>query len=497
MKPTWRHWLRVLVVGAWALVSILALAVAAEPGADPPARVGRISLANGQVDALIEPGGAWSAAQLNTPVTSGSALRAQIASRAEVRVGTASVQVNANTHLAFATLDDHTLIIELQRGGIEIQPHALAASERIEVRADGARFVVNASGIYRIDYLPGMSHFEVQVFEGAGTLAGRSGAIELAAGRQGVVDTRMLFAQDSGDARRRPFDDWAVQREDRMRLRESPYVSPEMTGAEALQGHGVWRVEPTVGAVWYPTAVALDWAPYRYGRWVWVSPWGWTWVDDAAWGFAPFHYGRWLFLGGRWGWVPGPLSASPCYAPALVGFYGRAGGVQAGGAASTGADVVGWFPLAPGEVYRPGYATSAQYLRVLNGDVAARAPANGMRTGYRYAQTSFAATAVARDAFGLGQAVATARIALGPASLANAVAVDHAAAVLPPRPAIATPGLPTPRAVPEGAPVQEGSNPQQLPPMPRAAKAPRGAKPGDAKRPPRVPRNPHERSLPP
>jgi hypothetical protein len=136
-------------------------------------------------------------------------------------------------------------------------------------------------------------------------------------------------------------------------------------------------------------------------------------------------------------------------------------------------------------------------LKVLNGDVGARAPANGGRTGYRYAQTSFAATAVARDAFGLGQPVATARIALGPASLANAVAVDHAAAVLPPRPAIATTGLPTPRAMPEGARVQEGSNPQQVPPMPRAAKGPRGVKPGDAQRPPRVPRNLRERPLPP
>ena len=24
------------------------------------------------------------------------------------------------------------------------------------------------------------------------------------------------------------------------------------------------------------------------------APWGWTWVDDAPWGFAPFHYGRWV-----------------------------------------------------------------------------------------------------------------------------------------------------------------------------------------------------------
>ena len=43
-------------------------------------------------------------------------------------------------------------------------------------------------------------------------------------------------------------------------------------------------------------AVAVGWAPYRYGRWAWVRPWGWTWVDNAPWGYAPFHYGRWVQL---------------------------------------------------------------------------------------------------------------------------------------------------------------------------------------------------------
>jgi hypothetical protein len=263
-----------------------------------------------------------------------------------------------------------------------------------------------------------------------------------------------------------------------MQIRESRYVNPEMTGAEALAGHGAWRVEPTVGAVWYPTTVALDWAPYRYGRWVWVSPWGWTWIDDAPWGFAPFHYGRWLFLGGRWGWVPGPVAVRPCYAPALVGFYGRAGVAQAGWALSSGADVVGWFPLAPGEVYRPSYTASVQYQRALNGDATARTGGNerpaARNASYRYAQTSFAATAVGRDAFGQSQPVAAARIALGPASLANAVAIDHAPATLPPRPAAGA-ATPPPRAVPESVHAQE--------PPAQAAAAPRAGQPGRAAKP--------------
>jgi hypothetical protein len=79
---------------------------------------------------------------------------------------------------------------------------------------------------------------------------------------------------------------------------------------------------PTTAPVWTPSTVRSDWAPYRYGRWAWVRPWGWTWVDDAPWGFAPFHYGRWVSWRGRWGWVPGSYVARPVFAPALVAWLG-------------------------------------------------------------------------------------------------------------------------------------------------------------------------------
>ena len=76
------------------------------------------------------------------------------------------------------------------------------------------------------------------------------------------------------------------------------YVSREMIGYEDLDEYGTWRPAPGYGMVWYPRAVAAGWAPYRDGHWAWVEPWGWTWVDEAPWGFAPFHYGRWVYVGG-------------------------------------------------------------------------------------------------------------------------------------------------------------------------------------------------------
>ena len=98
-----------------------------------------------------------------------------------------------------------------------------------------------------------------------------------------------------------------------------------MTGWEDLDDYGVWRNEAEYGAVWFPTRVEAGWAPYRYGRWTWVRPWGWTWVDDAPWGYAPFHYGRWVNVGNRWGWYPGRYAGRPVWAPALVGWIGQPG----------------------------------------------------------------------------------------------------------------------------------------------------------------------------
>ncbi|HYJ99778.1 MAG TPA: DUF6600 domain-containing protein, partial [Burkholderiaceae bacterium] len=116
---------------------------------------------------------------------------------------------------------------------------------------------------------------------------------------------------------------------------------------------------PEYGPVWAPTTVVAGWAPYRYGHWTWMSPWGWTWVDDAPWGFAPFHYGRWVVVGGRWCWAPGRYVARPVYAPALVAWIGH-------GHVSAGAPVVGWVPLAPREPYYPHYARGGGYWKSVN-----------------------------------------------------------------------------------------------------------------------------------
>jgi hypothetical protein len=184
------------------------------------------------------------------------------------------------------------------------------------------------------------------------TRAGRSvilrGGQAAQFGASGDVDVATLAAPDD-------FERWSVQHEQRWASDQdaSRYVASDVVGAEDLDSYGEWVEEPDYGYTWYPTGMAVDWAPYRYGRWLWVAPWGWTWVDNAPWGYAPFHYGRWTYLRQRWGWVPAPPGTRAVYAPAMVAWIASAG-------------AVGWLPLAPGEVYLPGYRVSARYLRNVN-----------------------------------------------------------------------------------------------------------------------------------
>jgi hypothetical protein len=62
-----------------------------------------------------------------------------------------------------------------------------------------------------------------------------------------------------------------------------------------------------------------------------------------------------------WFWVPGPVVVRPVWAPALVAFVGGGPGFHF--SAGVG---VGWFPLAPGEVYVPGYHVSRTYVNNVN-----------------------------------------------------------------------------------------------------------------------------------
>jgi hypothetical protein len=396
----------------------------------PPARVGQLSLISGDVRMRVDRVSAWEQAVLNTPITTGSALATQIPGRTEVRLGSTALQLGQGSQVVWTDANDNSLHIEITNGLVALRVRVLAPGERVLLSVKGVTVEVLSAGAYRFRHVADKARLRVWVLEGQARVALGQQDLTLGPGQQVQVD-RGIATQwpSSASEDHASFDAFADGRDRRSeRSLSLMHVSPEMTGAEALDDHGNWRDEAGYGAVWFPNKLPIDWAPYRFGRWRWLAPWGWTWIDDAPWGFAPFHYGRWLFAGGRWGWVPGQpgvpnVPSRPVYAPAVVGFFGnQAGAVWTSSASST--PMVGWYPLAPSEMYWPAYSTQMAYVRALNAasvrdmaQIQVPPGANAVGPPHRFARTAFAASAMPYAAFGSMQDVVNNQIVLSPAAL--------------------------------------------------------------------------------
>lgn len=449
------RWRLALFAGVMPLVCVLGLLLGRDAQAldteaaaalAPPARVGQLSLVSGGVRMRVDAASGWELAVPNTPITSGSAVATDIPGRAEVRIGSTGLQLGQDAQVVWTEISDHGLQLELRNGLAALRVRVLAPGEQVRVKVGGVTVQLLKPGAYRFRHVQQRARLGVWVLEGQARLAFNQQDITLGPKQQLQIDRELTTSVPaSAGEDHESFDGFADVRDRRSAAAQSlDFVSAEMTGAEALDGHGSWLEEAGVGAVWFPRQLPLDWAPYRFGRWRWLAPWGWTWVDDAPWGFAPSHYGRWLFAVGRWGWAPGPLAtgpaaARPVFAPALVGFYGTAASaVWVSSAAAT--PVVGWYPLAPGEVYWPAYNTPMGYVRALNasslGDASAlqALPAAGSSgPPNRFARTAFAATAMPYASFIAMQDVATHQVVLSPAALAQAPLSGRRLAPPPPK----------------------------------------------------------------
>jgi|HigsolmetaAR201D_1030396.scaffolds.fasta_scaffold01009_13 hypothetical protein len=349
------------VFKALLLLTLPAFALAAE---DPPGRVARLSHIEGEVS--VAPAGTqeWAEAVLNRPLTSEDRIWVDRKARAELQIDSAIVHLDEVTDFAFLDLDDDAIAMSLAEGRITVRVLRKREREVIEIDTPNASVGLLHPGEYHIEVDEDGETTVVKARSGEAEVTGEGQQFMVRANEVGTFrGTETLRGEISRLGPRTAFENWA---NDRARRSESAtssrYVSEGVIGYEDLDAHGRWVHEPEYGYVWYPTYVVAGWAPYRYGRWVWVSPWGWTWIDDARWGFAPFHYGRWAYVRHRWCWVPGPRHVRAVYAPALVAWVG---GPHVSVNVSLGHGI-GWFPLAPHEVYVPGYWHSHRYLRRVN-----------------------------------------------------------------------------------------------------------------------------------
>ncbi|HEU4373944.1 MAG TPA: DUF6600 domain-containing protein [Telluria sp.] len=346
---------------ACAVFSTLALA------ADPPARVGRVALAQGQVSIAGEEGDEVNAAQVNWPVTSHKRITTARGARTEIRIGSTSVRLDGDTSLDVDELDDDNLRLRLDYGSVNVRIRNAEALAGFVLATPNGQVRLQEPGRLRVDAgrVPGAT--AVNVFDGVALVDDRGSQLIVRAGKRADISDDDVR---TGAAQRDSFDDWTAQRDQYDDSSTSArYVTSEMTGYEDLDRNGAWRDDPEYGPLWLPTVVAPGWAPYRDGSWTWIAPWGWTWVDNAPWGYAPFHYGRWVQVDQRWAWAPGRQAGRPVWAPALVGWVGGSGWDLSFGSDRRRRPAQGWYPLTPRDSFVPGYRLSQQHLQHLNRDV--------------------------------------------------------------------------------------------------------------------------------
>jgi hypothetical protein len=348
-----------LVLAAATLLSLAAAPGHAQP--DPPAEAGRLSSISGTVS--IQPAGVddWGQAYPNLPLGPGDRVVTDVDGRAEIQVGRTYVRIGPNSDVSLVDSTPEGLYFGVAQGSIHVRSNGLWQGQALYVNTPSGSSSLTAAGELRVDVWPDQQAAVFTSFgsnvaiTGAGGFAqwlGAGQALELVGSNP--VTPQWLQPADWDD-----LDNWSHQRDQQIFAPQSyRYVSPEIPGAYELDANGDWMPGTPYGPIWFPRNVPGGWAPYHYGHWVNHAPWGWVWIEDESWGYAPFHYGRWVAYNGRWGWVPGPPAAHPVWSPALVVF---AGGIHVGGVG-----VSAWFPLGPGEPYRPWYHTSPQYMDDVN-----------------------------------------------------------------------------------------------------------------------------------
>jgi hypothetical protein len=365
MKNFRRGILAMLLVLSLTTVVAWAQEDAPEKG-DPPGRAARLQYMSGSVS--IQPGGTgdWAEGSLNRPLTNSDNIWSDKSSRAELNVGTGVLRMSDETSLTLTNVNDNSVQVQLHQGTLNVHVRHLFGGEMYEVDTPNMAFTIQKSGDYRFDVDPNGDATVVTVRKGEGDATGQGPGVRVHSDQQvrftdGTSMTHAVAEAPSYDG----FDSWCAVRDKRLDSSLSArYVAEGTVGYEDLDDNGVWTEEPPYGHVWVPAHVAPGWAPYQFGHWVWVAPWGWTWVDDAPWGYAPFHYGRWVYGGGYWGWAPGPLYARPVYAPALVAWFGGPGwGASFGFGVGGG---YGWCPLGWGEPFFPWYGGGRGYFRNVN-----------------------------------------------------------------------------------------------------------------------------------
>ena len=357
---------------------------AGEDGSDPPAVAGRLAMVSGAVSFHAAGESQWNAATPNYPVTNGEAFWTEPQAAATLEIADDKLVMDDSTELDINTLDQAQFSATEAQGAIFLKLASLPSGQVISFNTPRGTVQISAIGRYEIVAGDTNDATTITVVEGAAHVSGNNLSLDIGPQQTATIGGSDTLEGSVGPMQQDPFlrAQLAADEQQAPRVQQAASVVPQsvryMTGSSDLQQYGSFQQTSEYGQVWYPNDVARDWAPYRDGHWAYVQPWGWTWVDNARWGFAPFHYGRWVEVNDRWGWVAGEQAAYagaspyPVYSPALVSFVDVGGAALAGAAIGfAAAELAGgyapaWIPLGPREPYYPWYHCRPDYFARVN-----------------------------------------------------------------------------------------------------------------------------------
>ncbi|HEY5974091.1 MAG TPA: DUF6600 domain-containing protein, partial [Geobacteraceae bacterium] len=361
------------------LLCLPAFCQAAELGA------ARLSLIKGDVQVFTDDTQEWVPVTINFPLKEGDRIWVPAGARSEIHIqGGVYLRLDAQSAIDILSLDEESFQFHLQQGHAYIN-NRKGGIDHIQVDTPLSSIGCFDNSLIMID-VDDSGSTTASVLKGSATAETRAGKTRVVAGNalrlfdDQTAESFPLGRPDTWERWNRRQDQHKADTAESLR-----YLPDELDDyAAELDANGSWQHIAEYGYVWTPRVTAIDWSPYRSGRWVWIRG-DYVWVSYEPWGWAPHHFGRWVYLAGPgWCWVP-PDRHTAHWGPGYVGWV------------HTNSHV-GWVPLAPGDPY---------YARRAYGPGSVNVSINQaiVRPQYRNVQVRNAVTVLPRETFLTGRRV--------------------------------------------------------------------------------------------
>ncbi len=298
----------------------------------------RLSFIEGDVQIVVQDTTDWTEATINLPLNEGDRLWVSDSGKAELQIrGGVYARADGNSALDILTVSNDSAQFYLGQGHVYIN-NRRGGIKTVQVDTPLSSLRSYDNSIMMIDVSEdGVT--EISVLKGYVYAESRAGATQVSAGKTLTIwgeNKAELAPIGSPD----DWERWNMERDQRLNAwsESSRYLPDELHEyASDFDDNGRWDYVSDYGYVWVPAVTIASWAPYTYGRWVWIRG-SYVWIDHNPWGWAPGHYGRWVFTSARgWCWVP-PARGAVYWGPGYVGWI-------------VTPSYVAWVPLAPGEIY--------------------------------------------------------------------------------------------------------------------------------------------------